>query len=100
MDLFVRKRENILQKSNGKTSYFYFSKFHFADLNFYVFPIWITKCFVSKICGFNLQFLGYSRDYVVNEMHGKQANLAYWTGGQAKWAVHVSYQIFPKPPIL
>ena len=41
-----------------------------------------------------------TRDYVVNEMHGKQANLVDWTGGQAKWAVHVSYQIFPKPPIL
>ena len=37
---------------------------------------------------------------MVNEMHGKQANLVDWTGGQAKWAVHVSYQIFPKPPIL
>ena len=41
-----------------------------------------------------------ARDYVVNEMHGKQANLVDWTGGQAKWAVHVSYQFFPKPPIL
>ena len=41
-----------------------------------------------------------ARDYVVNEMNGKQANLVDWTGGQAKWAVHVSYQIFPKPPIL
>ena len=41
-----------------------------------------------------------SRDYVVNEIHGKQANLVDCTGGQAKCAVHVSYQVFPKPPIL
>ena len=52
----------------------------------------------NKILAQNLQFiLSGTRDYVVNEMHGKQANLVDWTGGQAKSAVHVSYQIFPNP---
>ena len=30
-------------------------------------------------------------------MHGEQANLVDWTGGQANWAVHVSYQFFLNP---